>query len=211
LARELGERTLLGRQRHGLRQMPGEYRRARLGVALHQRGMDGARRQRRAPIAQPFGEALAQASTARDDAGGRPQNRERHELGGAGERRPQAGAQEARLAGAGGGLDHHEARAAAMADLAQVADAGHDVGLAAEEDAGRVLVESVGAGVGRGLGVVPCGHSKLSGAMPQSISLAWMALSAARLKSTRWRWPLCSTSTGSSRGWVERSMIWRSA
>ncbi|HWE17702.1 MAG TPA: hypothetical protein VG758_11055 [Hyphomicrobiaceae bacterium] len=45
LARELGERTLLGRQRHGLRQMPGEYRRARLGVALHQRGMDGARRQ----------------------------------------------------------------------------------------------------------------------------------------------------------------------
>ena len=72
-----------------------------------------------------------------------------------------------------------------MPDLAQVADAGHDVGFASEKDPRRMFVESIEAGIGQRLRIVARGHAKASGAMPQSISLAWMALSAARLKSMR--------------------------
>jgi hypothetical protein len=38
--------------------------------------------------------------------------------------------------------------------LTQVADAGHDIGLAAEEDAGRILVEGIEAGIGQRLRIV---------------------------------------------------------
>jgi hypothetical protein len=41
-----------------------------------------------------------------------------------------------------------------MPDLAQVADASHDIGLAAEEDAGRMLVEGIEARIGQRLRIV---------------------------------------------------------
>jgi hypothetical protein len=89
-----------------------------------------------------------------DDAGRRADDRKRHKLGRSPEPRPQSSAQEARLAGARSGLDYEEAWAAAMSDLAQLADAGHDVGLAAEEDAGRILVKGIEAGIGQRLRIM---------------------------------------------------------
>ena len=161
-----GEAARLRDELCGLAHEAGQLRGSGERVSRHQLGIDRAGRAPDAMPSEPVLQALAQALRPGNHALGRAHDRQRHELGGARQLRPEPGAQEARLTGAGGRLDHHQARAAAMAHLAQVADTAHDIGLAAEEDAGGQLVEGIEARVGLRVGALLRRPGEAVGRMP---------------------------------------------
>ena len=103
------------------------------------RGVDVAGEPDLAVALEPKREPAPEAVRAGQNAKCRPQDGERREIRVARQARPQACAQERRFAGPRSRLDDEQARRAPFAQGAQLGDAGHDVRLAAEEDAGIVL------------------------------------------------------------------------